>query len=108
MIFIQYLYAFYMSFIDVFVFSLLKTNYISSSKKIWILPLSMLIYSFEPFIFYKSLAFESMSIMNILWNVMSNIIVTLTGAFVFGEIFSTYQIIGIILSITGMVLLGIH
>jgi multidrug transporter EmrE-like cation transporter len=97
-----------MASIDAFIFSLLKAKYLGISKAFWIIPLSMLVYSTQPLMFYSSLSIESMTVMNILWNVMSNIIVSLIGIFLFGEVLSINQYVGIIFSLIGITLLGMH
>ena len=48
-------------------------------------PLSTLAYAFQPFIFLKALDHSNMTVTNLIWNLTSDIIVTLQGVFVFGE-----------------------
>jgi multidrug transporter EmrE-like cation transporter len=49
------------------------------------LPLATLIYSLEPYLFFKSLNYESLTIMNLIWDLTSDILVTILGVFWFGE-----------------------
>ena len=49
------------------------------------LPLATLIYSVEPYIFFKSLNYESLTVMNLIWDLTSDVIVTLVGVFYFKE-----------------------
>ena len=49
------------------------------------LTLGTLVYSLEPFIFFKSLKYESLTAMNLIWDLTSDIIVTCLGVFYFGE-----------------------
>jgi drug/metabolite transporter (DMT)-like permease len=86
-----------MAMIDALAFSLLKkisTKALSFS----FLPIAALIYAIQPFIFLESLNFESMTVMNILWNLTSDIIVTFIGIFVLGEQIGFRKAIGIVLS----------
>ena len=108
MLYTQYLYSLYMASIDALMLSLLKSKSLGLINGRWILPLSMLVYSTQPLIFYKSLSVESMTVMNILWDVMSDVIVTIIGIFVFGEVLTMHQYIGIAFSIIGISLLGIR
>jgi len=102
-----YLYALYMASVDGFAMAMLKAKHLGFIKNMFIFPITMLIYSFQPLIFYKSLSSESMSIMNVLWDVMSDVIVALIGYFVFGEVFTIQQCIGIVFCVIGITLLGV-
>lgn len=43
------------------------------------------IYALEPFIFFRSLRYESMTTMNLVWDLTSDVMVTLIGVFYFKE-----------------------
>lgn len=43
------------------------------------------VYAVEPYLFFKSMNYESMTAMNLIWDLSSDVIVTLSGIFVFGE-----------------------
>ena len=47
--------------------------------------LSTLIYTPQPYLFLKAMNFENMTAVNLIWNLSSNLIVTLMGVFYFGE-----------------------
>lgn len=49
------------------------------------LPLGTLVYALEPYIFFKSLKYESLTAMNLIWDLTSDVIVTCLGVFYFGE-----------------------
>jgi len=49
------------------------------------LTLGTLVYSFEPYLFYTSLKYESLTVMNLIWDLTSDVIVTCLGVFYFGE-----------------------
>lgn len=70
-----------------------------------IIAFAMLFYSFQPLIFLKSLKFESLTVMNLLWDVMSDVSVTIIGLFYFGEKLNIYKKIGVVLSIISIALL---
>ena len=101
-----YLYAFYMALIDAIVMPLLKAKKLGMLTGNWMFPLASIIYASQPFIFYKSLSSNSMTVMNILWDVMSDVLVTIIGVFIFGEALTPTQWVGIVLSILGIALLG--
>jgi drug/metabolite transporter (DMT)-like permease len=86
-----------MALIDAFSLTLLKkisTKALSFS----FIPIAMLIYAVQPFIFLEALNFESMTVMNILWDLSSDIIVTFIGIFILGEKIGFRKSIGIVLS----------
>jgi multidrug transporter EmrE-like cation transporter len=49
------------------------------------LPFAVITYALEPFIFLKAMNYEGMTVTNLVWNLMSDILVTLQGVFIFGE-----------------------
>jgi drug/metabolite transporter (DMT)-like permease len=86
-----------MAMIDALALSLLKkisTKALSFS----FIPIAMVIYAIQPFIFLESLNFESMTVMNILWDLSSDIIVTFIGIFILGEKIGFRKSIGIVFS----------
>ena len=48
-------------------------------------PLAVGLYALEPLVFLRALHFEGMVITNLVWNLVSDVIVTLQGILVFGE-----------------------
>jgi len=106
MLHIQYFYALYLSLVDAVVLSILKAKSLGILSGGWIFPLAFMAYGSQSLIFYNSLSVESLTIMNIMWDVMSDVIVTAIGIFVFKESLNTTQSIGILLSIIGIAMLG--
>ena len=96
-----------MATIDALMLSLLK--YISIEKKYigWV-AVPMLVYAFQPVLFYNSLHYESLTVMNLLWDVISDIIVTLVGLLIFQETIGPYKKAGVILSFISMGLLSLN
>lgn len=95
-----------MASIDGLSMSLLKARHVGMLKGSWVFPLSMLIYSTQPLIFYNALTHESMTIMNLLWDILSDILVAAIGFFVFGETLTYLQCLGLVMSFVGITLLG--
>jgi drug/metabolite transporter (DMT)-like permease len=92
-----------MALIDAFGLSLLKkisTKALSFS----FMPIAALIYAIQPFIFLEALNFESMTVMNILWDLSSDIIVTFIGIFIIGEKIGFRKAVGIALSFVAIYL----
>lgn len=92
-----------MSGIDVLAFSLVK----KISEKA-LLPgftlLSMGLYALQPLILLQALPFENVAVMNILWNLISSIVVTLVSIFFLGEKIGTYKLIGVLIGIVSLFL----
>ena len=64
------------------------------------------IYALEPLIFLKALNYDGMVVTNLVWNLMSNVIVTLQGVFIFGESVKGLRWVGICMSILSLGLLA--
>jgi multidrug transporter EmrE-like cation transporter len=48
-------------------------------------PIATLLYAFQPYVFLKAMAHSNMLTTNLIWNLASNIMVTLLGVFFFKE-----------------------
>ena len=93
-----------MAGIDSLAFSVLKKVSLKELNMIF-LPVAMLIYSIQPMIFLQALKFESMTIVNLLWNMMSNIIVTFTGLVILQEKVGFLKGTGIVLGFLSIYLM---
>ncbi len=94
-----------MAMIDVVVLSLLKARYIEEITGNWVFAFAFLVYGFQSLLFYKALSFTSLTSMNIVWDVTSDILVTIMGLYFFKEAITITQKIGILFAIIAMVLL---
>jgi hypothetical protein len=104
----KYLFTVFMASVDGLTLSLIKAKNVGMLKGSWILPLTMLIYSSQPLSFYYSLTHGSMTVMNITWDILSDILVAMIGFFVFGETLTLTQCFGLLLAFVGIALLGAH
>ena len=64
-----------------------------------------LIYALDPWIFLQSLKFETFVVMNFVWDLISDVLVTFMGIVVFGEHISMMKAAGIALSFVSLFLL---
>lgn len=62
-------------------------------------PVATALYAFEPYIFLKAMTHSNMVVTNLIWNLASNILVTLTGVFFFGESIKGLKWLAIALSL---------
>ena len=95
-----------MAFIDTSVLSGLKQYSTGDHAFGLAVPLGMLVYSLQPLIFLHSLRFESMTVMNILWDMMSDLYVTLMGLFYFKERLPTLKMLGLSFAFIAITLLS--
>ena len=102
---IPYIYLFLMSILDIIMESSVKLFDISNKNKFIIL--AMLIYSLQPLLFYNVMkqGKYGIGITNILWNIISSIIVLLFGISYFNEKINKIQIIGIVFGILSLYLI---
>jgi len=69
-------------------------------------PGATLLYAFQPFLFLKALTHADMTVVNLIWNLMSDIIVTLSGVFIFGESIKGLRWLAIAMSVFSLCLLA--
>jgi multidrug transporter EmrE-like cation transporter len=62
-------------------------------------PVATLLYAFEPYVFLKAMTHSNMVTTNLIWNLASNILVTLTGVFFFRESIKGLKWLAIALSL---------
>lgn len=87
-------YGTYMATVDVFMLGMLKAINLGWINKAFIF-LPTLLYSMQPWVFLASLKFESLTVMNLMWDVMSDLLVTIMGLYFFKEKLKSAQLIGI-------------
>ena len=90
---------------DSIVLSTLRAFNLGWIKSRIVVALSMLFYSIQPLIFLKSLSHNSLTVMNLLWDVMSDVSVTIIGLFYFGEKLTRFKKLGVLLSMISVFLL---
>jgi multidrug transporter EmrE-like cation transporter len=94
-----------MATVDVFVLGILKAiNLGWVSKNLIFLP--TLIYAMQPWVFLTSLSHESLTVMNLLWDVISDVLVTVEGLYFFQEKLSRTKMLGVGLSLISVFLLS--
>jgi multidrug transporter EmrE-like cation transporter len=96
-----------MASIDTFMLSFLKYISVNKQSAGWLL-LPMLVYTFQPVLFYFSLQYETLIVMNLLWDVISDVAVTFIGLFYFKEKIGPYKRAGVLLSFISIVLMSLN
>lgn len=95
-----------MALIDICMMSILKMIHIGKINNLVGLPISISLYALEPLIFLKAMNYEGMVVTNLVWNLMSNIIVTLQGILIFGETIKNLRWLGICMSLVSLALMS--
>jgi drug/metabolite transporter (DMT)-like permease len=100
------IFGFIMATVDVVSFSILKCISMGTFKNSLWLVTAVLMYACQPLIFLTSLSYEGITVMNLLWNMSSNILVTSIGLFWFKERLSNLKIWGVIFAFLSLILLA--
>ena len=95
-----------MALVDIFMMSTVKMVHNKTISQAWGLPLAVGFYALQPLIFFKATKIEGMILSNIVWNLMSNMIITLQGVFVFGESVKGLRWVAICMSIFSLALMA--
>lgn len=95
-----------MASIDVIMLGLIKSVSLDRFKMIRWMIVPTIAYAIQPWIFLESLKYESLIVMNLMWDLVSDVFVTLFGFFYFKERVGPYKRIGVVLSFVSMFLLA--
>lgn len=71
----------------------------------WWMLFPVVVYAVNPFIFLKALEKESLTIMNLVWDLSSDLLITLVGLFVFAERLPPLKLLGVMVSLVGLFLM---
>jgi drug/metabolite transporter (DMT)-like permease len=97
-----------MASIDVFMLSITKIISANPSRFLKWMVIPTIIYAIQPWIFLSSLRFESLIVMNLMWDLISDVLVTATGFLYFKEKIGPYKTLGVILSFVSIVLMSLQ
>ena len=94
-----------MALIDAFILSSIKAYNLGWIQWRGILLIAMTVYACQPLLFLQSLQYSTLTVMNLLWDVMSDVLVTAIGMYYFSEKLSNMKKAGVFLSIISIILL---
>ena len=94
-----------MALIDAFTLSALKAYNLGWLQWRGVVLISMVIYGCQPLLFLESLKYNSLTVMNLVWDVMSHVIVTSIGLFYFSEKLTKFKKLGVFFSLISIILL---
>jgi multidrug transporter EmrE-like cation transporter len=93
-----------MAVLDIFMMSSVKMINTGTLSYAFGLPFATVVYALQPYVFLKALNYENMTVVNLIWNLMSDIIVTLQGVFVFGESIAGLRWLAVSMSLVSLIL----
>lgn len=100
------IYGTFMATIDVFMLGIIKSVSNGTIKNIWWMAIPTVAYAIQPWVFLQSLRFETMIVMNLLWDLISDILVTGSGLAYFKEKISPRKMSGVVISLVGIYLMS--
>jgi multidrug transporter EmrE-like cation transporter len=95
-----------MALVDICMMSSVKMIHNGTFSTTVGLPVSIGLYALEPLIFLKAMKYEGMVVTNLVWNLMSNVIVTLQGILIFGETVKGLRWLGVCMSLLSLALMA--
>ena len=102
---IPFTFAAVMATIDVFMLSIIKIVGTKAKYLKWMI-VPTIVYAIQPWIFLSSLKFQTMTVMNLTWDLMSDILVTAVGLFYFGEKLGPVKSLGVFTALISIALLA--
>jgi multidrug transporter EmrE-like cation transporter len=72
----------------------------------WLIVIPMIIYGASPLLFLKALEKETLTIMNLVWDMTSDLVVTIIGLFFFAETLPPTKLLGVALSFVALFLMS--
>lgn len=94
-----------MAGIDVGMLGIIKSVNVGWLRSIKWMIIPTIVYALQPWIFLKSLNFSSMVTMNLMWDILSDILVTAAGLLFFKEKVSNKKFIGILFAFVAIFLM---
>ena len=94
-----------MATIDVFTLSAIKIIGTKAKYLKWMI-VPTIVYAIQPWIFLSSLKFQTMTVMNLTWDLMSDLLVTAVGLFYFGEKLGPIKTLGVCTALLSIALLA--
>ena len=91
--------------LDAVCLPLIKSVSIGTWKPIW-MAVPLLLYGASPFLFLYGLKGETLTILNLVWDLSSDVIITLIGLLIFAEKISSIKMLGVCFSFVALFLMA--
>jgi multidrug transporter EmrE-like cation transporter len=100
-------YGLLMASMDVLTLGLIKSVKMGWYRPLKAMILPTIVYALQPWLFLSSLSHSTLIVMNLLWDLISNILVTILGLVYFKETVSFTKKLGILLSLISIFILSL-
>jgi len=98
--------GFILSLNDLLSFSITKWIYVKHASLFYLI-VPAFFYAFQMPLFFYGLKISTMTVLNIVWNLVSNILVTLVGVFFFKEKIGNIKMIAMLIGLFSLVLFAL-
>jgi len=99
------MYGLLMALIDVGTLGMIKEISRGGIKSLMFMSVPTILYSLQPWVFLAAIKSESMIVMNLTWDLLSDILVSIVGILYFGEQLGFLRSCGLLLGLVSLVLL---
>ncbi len=99
-------YGLWLAISDVFNLGILKAVRSGMLKNLTWVVIPTMVYAFQPLVFFNAISHTSMTAMNLIWDVLSDVLVTATGIFFFKEKLGLKQKLGVLFALMAVFLLS--
>jgi len=97
-----------LAIVDIISFGLTKYIYLHNNLNIAWLLIPTILYGMQIWIFYYGLRSTTMTELNIIWNILSSMLVTILGIYFFTEKLDNIKIIAVLFGIVSIILFSIN
>ncbi len=80
-------------------------KWVHNGANAWWMLVPILIYAANPLIFLNAMKTETLTVMNLVWDLTSVLLITLIGLFVFRETLPPLKVLGVFVSLIGLFLM---
>jgi multidrug transporter EmrE-like cation transporter len=80
-------------------------KWVHNGASAWWMLVPILIYAANPLIFLNAMKTETLTVMNLVWDMTSDLLITLIGLFVFRETLPPLKALGVFVSLIGLFLM---
>lgn len=98
-------YGSYLATVDVFALGILKFINLGKLSNSY-LTIPTILYAIQPHVFLAAMKYENMTAMNLIWDVISDVLVTISGLYFFKETLSPIKLTGVAFAFMAIILMS--
>ena len=100
------MYGLIMALIDAGTLGIVKGVSRDGIKSLMFMTIPTLVYAIQPWVFLSAIKNESMTVINLTWDLISDVLVSIVGIFYFGEKIGFVRTCGLLLGLVSLALLS--